>query len=149
MINKSINTKIFIRLLLFLIIVLFVFFSICLIVIEIQWSYPNITYKGNRTVPQEDIICLEKITLRNLKIDECRDYNNKRRCQYYIVKNKFISREELHKELSSFCYSSYDNQNEFDVITFHFFKECREMPWFWNDKGYFPDLEWNQKNKGS
>lgn len=98
------------------------FFSICLSVIEIQWSYPNITYKGNRTVPQEDIICLEKITLRNLKIDECRDYNNKRRCQYYIVKNKFISREELHKELSSFCYSSYDSQNEFDVITFHFLK---------------------------
>lgn len=20
------------------------------------------------------------------------------------------------------------------------------MPWFWNNEGYFPDLEWNQDN---
>ena len=111
--------------------------------IYIALVHPDITYKGDRTVPEKDIIRLEKITLRDLKQD--RIYSNNTCSKFYIVKNNFLSQKKLHKELSIFCCKYYDEQNEFDELTFIFYEECATMPWFWNNDGHFPDLEMNSK----
>ena len=123
-------------------IILYIFIGI--IDLYIALVYPDITYKGDRTVPEEDVIRLEKITLRDLKQD--RIYSNNTCSKFYIVKNNFLSQKKLHKELSIFCCKYYDEQNEFDELTFIFYEECATMPWFWNNDGYFPDLEMNSEN---
>ena len=120
-------------------IILYIFIGI--IGLYIALARPDITYKGDRTVPEKDIIRLEKITLRDLKQD--RIYSNNTCSKFYIVKNNFLSQKKLHKELSIFCCKYYDEQNEFDELTFIFYEECATMPWFWNNDGYFPDLEMN------
>ena len=84
-----------------------------------------------------------------VRMDESREYEDdgiKLLRKSYIVKKNFLSTEKLHKELSSFCYDYYDNQSEFDEIDFDFYRECPEMPWFWNNDGYFYDLETNWDN---
>ncbi len=110
---------------------------------------PDLRYNGDRTVNEQDIIRLEWVTLRDLRMDESREYEDdgiKLLRKSYIVKKNFLSTEKLHKELSSFCYDYYDNQSEFDEIDFDFYRECPEMPWFWNNDGYFYDLETNWDN---
>ena len=68
-------------------IILYIFIGI--IGLYIALARPDITYKGDRTVPEKDIIRLEKITLRDLKQD--RIYSNNTCSKFYIVKNNFLS----------------------------------------------------------
>ena len=41
----------------------------------------------------------------------------------------------------------FDAQAEYDEIQFCIFKECPRMPWYWNDDGFFLDLELNYENE--
>lgn len=133
--------------LLFLLFAIFLPFFIIFVQIHIALTCPNITYQGDRSVLKEDVINLGSIKIRDLKIDKCRELNNAKQChKYYIIKNTFISQKKLHEKLSSFCYKCFEEQNEFDEIHYTFYDESPTMPWFWNNEGYFPDLEWNQDN---
>ena len=47
---------------------------------------------------------------------------------------------------TTFEYNSkeyYKNHNSYDEVGFFFYEECGRMPWFWNNDGFFPDLEIN------
>ena len=47
----------------------FVFFCKTCIEFDIAFNRPDLTYKGDKTVPEADIIHLDKITLRDLRED--------------------------------------------------------------------------------
>ena len=112
--------------------------------IYIALVHPDITYKGDRTVPEKDIIRLEKITLRDLKQDII--YSDNTCSKYYIIKKNHLSKRKLNDQLSKYCNDYYNNDcNDHDIISFHFYEEAGTMPWFWNNDGYFPDLEMNSK----
>ena len=116
--------------------------------IYIALVYPDITYKGDRTVPEKDIIRLEKVTLRDLRLDEYTKYEGSSLfIKYYIVKKNLLSKRKLNDQLSKYCNDYYNNDcNDHDIISFHFYEEAGTMPWFWNNDGYFPDLEMNSEN---
>ena len=68
-------------------IILYIFIGI--IGLYIALARPDITYKGDRTVPEKDIIRLEKVTLRDLRLDEYTKYEGSSLfIKYYIVKKK-------------------------------------------------------------
>lgn len=139
--------KKYIKSILFLLFAIFLLFFINILHIHIALACPNITYQGDKTVLKEDVIYLGSIKIRDLRIDKYREFNNTKQChKYYIIKNTLISQKKLHEKLSSFCYKCFEEQNEFDEIHYTFYDESPTMPWFWNNEGYFPDLEWNQDN---
>ena len=123
-------------------IILYIFIGI--IDLYIALVYPDITYKGDRTVPEEDVIRLEKITLRDLKQDII--YSDNTCSKYYIIKKNHLSKKRLYEQLSQYCSEYYNNDN-YDEIGFFFYEECSTMPWFWNNDGYFPDLEINSEHR--
>lgn len=116
----------------------------------IMFEYPGIKYYGDKTVPGEDVVRYGKITLRDLRLDKVYtdNYGNGKECyKYFLVKKNHLSFEKLHEQLSQFCCDYYKNQTRYDEVHFLFYRENRKMPWYWNDDGYFPDLETNSKNR--
>ncbi len=107
--------------------------------------YPSIRYEGNKSVPEEGIINYEKITFRDLRLDEYNEYSE-RFYKFYIVKKNHISKKKIYRLLSNYCKEYYENNNSYDEIGFFFYEECGMMPWFWNNDGFFPDLEMNSGN---
>lgn len=67
--------------------------------------------------------------------------------KYYILKKNKLSSSDLNEILSDYCDDFFDAQAEYDEIQFCIFKECPRMPWYWNDDGFFPDLELNYENE--
>ena len=113
--------------------------------LQITFERPDIIYKGNKTVSKEDIIYLDKITLRDLKIYESSSYYGEKThfLKYYLIKGSFLSKKNLKAKLLDYCKDYYKNHNSYDEIGFFFYEECGRMPWFWNNDGFFPDLEMN------
>ena len=133
-----------------IVIPIMLFYGVLLFELYIGFWRPDLTYKGDKTVPEEDVIYYEKITLRDLRLDDVYtdDYSNEKEChKYFIVKKNHLSFEKLHEQLSQFCRDYYKNQTEYDEVHFHFYEECATMPWYWNDEGHFPDLEANSENE--
>ncbi|MDE6719042.1 MAG: hypothetical protein K2J68_04205 [Treponemataceae bacterium] len=133
-----------------IVIPIILFYGILLFELYIGFWRPDLTYKGDKTVPEEDVIYYGKITLRDLRLDKVYtyDYDNRKEChKYFVVKKNHLSFEKLHERLSQFCRDYYKNQTECDEVNFHFYWECAKMPWYWNDEGHFPDLELNPVNK--
>ena len=50
-------------------------------------AYPSLTYKGDKTVPEEDVIHYEKITLRDLRLNEVL---HDRMADYYDVSVDYL-----------------------------------------------------------
>lgn len=127
-------------------IILYIFIGI--IGLYIGLERPDITYKGNRSVPKEDVVHYGKITLRDLRMDKYTKYERSSLfLKYYIVKKNHLSKRKLNNQLSKYCNDYYNNNcNNHDIISFHFYEESGTMPWFWNNDGYFPDLEMNSQN---
>ena len=123
----------------------FVFFCKTCIEFDIAFNRPDLTYKGDKTVPEADIIHLDKITLRDLREDHVIESGGKptHYSKCYIVKKNNLSRKKLKAELIEYCKDYYEKNNTYDQIAFIFYEEGGRMPWFWNDDGYFPDLEYN------
>ncbi len=126
----------------------FLFYGELLFEFYMALERPDLTYKGGKTVPEEDIIHYGKITLRDLRLDECITYNGDTLfIKYYIVKKNLFPKKKLNKLLSQYCSEQYNKCNSYDIMSFHFYRECGKMPWYWNDEGYFPDLEANSDCK--
>lgn len=128
--------------------ILFPFFVV-LMDAYITFEHPGIKYGGDKSVPKEDVIRYGNITLRDLRLDKVYtdDYSNEKECyKYFITKKNLLSLKKLHEQLSQFCCNYYKNQTEYDEVHFLFYRENRKMPWFWNNEGFFPDLEMNSKN---
>ena len=122
----------------------FVFFCKTCIEFDIAINRPDLTYKGDKRVPEADIIHLDKITLRDLREDHFIEGGGSTRySKRYIVKKNYLSRKKLKAELLEYCKDYYEKNNTYDQIAFIFYEEDGRMPWFWNDDGYFPDLEYN------
>lgn len=122
------------------------FFKTC-VEFQIAFERPDLIYKGDKTVKEEDIIHLRRIILRDLKIDEKWSYGEKFRLfKYYIVKNNHLSKKMLKEQLLEYCKDFYKNNN-YDEIAFFFYEECGTMPWCWNNEGFFPDLEMNSEHR--
>lgn len=120
------------------------FYGVLLFELYIGFWRPDLTYKGDKTVLEEDVIHYEKITLRDLRLDQYRNYEGyTRHLKYYIVKSNNFSEKKIYRLLSNYCKEYYENNNSYDEIGFFFYEECGTMPWFWNNDGYFPDLEMN------
>lgn len=51
--------------------------------------------------------------------------------------------DTIKAKLLDYCKDYYKNHNSYDEIGFFFYEECGRMPWFWNNDGFFPDLEMN------
>jgi len=114
-------------------IILYIFIGI--IGLYIGLERPDITYKGNRSVPKEDVVHYGKITLRDLRMDKYTKYEGSSLfLKYYIVKKNHLSKRILRNGKFS-CKLVFDS-----------YEECSTMPWFWNNDGYFPDLEMNSQN---
>lgn len=108
-------------------------------------AYPSLTYKGDKTVLEEDVIYLEKLAIRDIRLDVNSKYadGTTYHKKNYIVKKNRLSKKKTYQLLSNYCKEYYENHNSYDEIEFFFYEECGTMPWFWNNDGYFPDLEMN------
>lgn len=127
--------------------ILFPFFVI-FIDAYITFEHPDIKYNGDKSIPKEDVIRYGKITLRDLRMDECTTYNGDTLfIKYYIVKKNHFSKRQLNKLLAKYCSEQYNKCDSYDIMSFHFYRECGRMPWYWNSHGYFPDLEANCDSK--
>ena len=106
---------------------------------------PALRYKGDRTVPNEDVIYLENLIVRDLRLDMDSKYiDGTSYChKSYIIKNNHLSKKKIYQLLSNYCKEYYESHKFYDKIGFFFYGECGTMPWFWNNEGYFPDLEMN------
>ncbi len=128
---------------------IFILFVDLVVGFYVGFYRPDLTYDGDKSVPEEDVIRYGKITLRDLRLDRVYtdDYGNGKEChKYFLVKKNHLSFEKLHEQLSQFCRDYYKNQTEYDEVDFDFYSECAYMPWYWNDEGHFPDLEMNHEN---
>ena len=130
--------------------ILFIIFSIILtllfgiIRLWIILARPDITYRGSKIVPQGDIIYLNKINLRYLHQDII--YKNSNTCwKHYIIKKNHLSKENLKNQLFDYCKAYYESNKNYNEIVFYFYQESPTIPWFWNNSGYFPDLEMNSE----
>ena len=111
-------------------------------------KYPSLFYKGDKNVPQEDVVKIGNIYMRDLKKDRISDDKETRYVyKYYILKKNKLSPSDLNEILLEYCGDFFDAQAEYDEIQFCIFKECPRMPWYWNDDGFFLDLELNYKNE--
>lgn len=111
-------------------------------------KYPSLFYKGDKNVPQEDVIKIGNVCMRDLKMDRVSDDNQTRYVyKYYILKKNKLSPSDLNEILLEYCGDFFDAQAEYDEIQFCIFKECPRMPWYWNDDGFFLDLELNYENE--
>ena len=120
--------------------ILFPFFVI-LIDAYITFEHPGIKYNGEKSVPKEDVIHYGKITLRDLRMDECAAHNgNTHFVKYYIIKKNHFSERQLDRLLSQYCSELYNKCYSYDMMSIHFYMECSKMPWYWNDGGHFPSL---------
>ncbi len=122
------------------------FYGVVFFQLYIALEHPALIYKGDKTVPKEDVIYLEKLKIRDLHLDQYRNYGEcTRHFKYYIVKKNFLSRKRLYKQLSQYCVDYYKNLNiyDYDEVRFFFYEESSTMPWFWNNDGFFPDLQSN------
>ena len=107
----------------------------------IGFERPDLTYKGDKTVPEEDVVRYGKITLRDLRMDEYNTHNgNTHFVKYYIIKKNHFSERQLDRLLSQYCSEQYNKCDSYDMMSFHFYMECSKMPWYWNDGGHFPSL---------
>ena len=99
-------------------------------------KYPSLFYEGDKNVPQEDVIKIGNVYMRDLKKDRISDDNETRYVyKYYILKKNKLSPSDLNEILSDYCGDFFDAQAEYDEIQFCIFKECPRMPWYWNDDG--------------
>ena len=133
-----------------IVIPIILFYGVLLFELYIGFWRPDLTYDGDKTVLEVDVIYYGKITLRDLRLDhiETNKYNGERKCcKYFLVKGRHFSLKKLDEQLSKYCFDYFDSQNEYDEIHFHFYEESGTMPWFWNNEGYFPDLEYNSDNE--
>lgn len=131
-----------------IVIPIILFYGVIVFKLYIGFERPDLTYKGDKTVLEEDVIYYEKITFRDLRLDQYRNYEGyTRHLKYYIVKSNHLSEKKIYQLLSNYCKEYYENNNSYDEIGFFFYEECGTMPWFWNDEGFFPDLEYNSDNE--
>ncbi|MDE5776264.1 MAG: hypothetical protein K2H67_05235 [Treponemataceae bacterium] len=130
-----------------IVIPIMLFYGVLLFELYIGFWRPDLTYDGDKTVLEEDVIHYEKIALRDLRLDQYRNYEGyTRHLKYYIVKSNHLSKKKIYQLLLNYCKEYYENNNSYDEIGFFFYEECGTMPWFWNDEGFFPDLEMNSGN---
>ena len=61
------------------------FYCYLYVVLSLRTEYPGLFYEGNRTVPEEDIVYLEKLTIRDLRQDRVWEEDNEL-WKYYILK---------------------------------------------------------------
>ncbi len=111
----------------------------------IDLFYPSIRYDGDKSVPEEDVIYLEKLTIRDIRVEVNSKYDDGTTYyrKSYIVKKNHLSKKKIYQLLSNYCEEYYAEHDNYDKIGFFFYGECGTMPWFWNNEGYFPDLEMN------
>ena len=137
--------KSFLCIVLLLLIIRLSFYGILYVGIFLHDKYPAFFYEGDKTVPENDIIYLEKLSVRDLRLDMQSKYNDGttyyRKC--YIVKKNYLSKKKIYQLLSNYCKEYYKNHNSYDEVGFFFYEECGRMPWFWINDGFFPDLEIN------
>ena len=57
-----------------IVIPIMLFYGVLLFELYIGFWRPDLTYKGNKTVPEEDVIYYGKITLRDLRLDKVYTY---------------------------------------------------------------------------
>ena len=143
--KKKILLKAILLLIGAIVIPIMLFYGVLLFELYIGFWRPDLTYDGDKTVPEEDVIHYEKITFRDLRLDEYNEYSE-RFYKFYIVKKNHISKKKIYQLLSNYCKEYYENNNSYDEIGFFFYGECGMMPWFWNNDGFFPDLEMNSGN---
>ncbi len=121
------------------------FLKLCIIVLGfyIALACPDLTYEGDRTVPEEDVIHHEKLTLRDLRVDliETDENTGEKICKkYFLIKGYHFHSKKIYTQLLQFCFDYFAMQNAYDEIYFRFYEESGKMPWFWNEEGHFPDL---------
>lgn len=143
--KKKMLLKIILLLIGAIVIPIILFYGVLLFELYIGFKRPDLTYKGDKTVLEEDVIYLEKLKIRDIRLDENSKYADGTTFhrKNYIVKKNHISKKKIYQLLSNYCKEYYENHNSYDKIGFFFYEECGTMPWFWNNKGYFPDLEMN------
>ncbi len=111
-------------------------------------KYPSLFYKGDKNVPQEDIVKIGNVYMRDLKMERAsNDKESRYVYKYYILKKNKLPPQNLNENLLDYCGVFFDAQSEYDEIQFVIFKECPKMPWYWNNEGFFPDLELNYENE--
>ena len=74
------------------------FYGVIVFKLYIGFERPDLTYDGDKTVPEEDVIHYGKITLRDLRLDhiETNKYNGERKCcKYFLVKGRHFSLKKL------------------------------------------------------
>lgn len=128
-----------------MLIIQFSFYGILYFGIFFHDKYPAFFYEGDKTVLEEDVIYLEKLSVRDLRLDIQSKYNDGTTYyrKSYIVKKNHFSKKKIYQFLANYCREFYEKHNSYDEIGFFFYEECGTMPWFWNDDGFFPDLEMN------
>lgn len=124
------------------------FYGVLLFELYLGFERPDLAYKGDKTVPEEDVVRYGKITLRDLRLDEYNTHNgNTHFVKYYIIKKNHFSERQLDRLLSQYCSELYNKCDSYDMMSIHFYMECGKMPWFWNDGGHFPSLYENSDCK--
>lgn len=68
---------------------------------QITFERPDLIYKGDKTVSKKDIVYLDKITLRDLRIRESSSYYGGKThfIKYYLIKRNFFSQKKLKAKL--------------------------------------------------
>ena len=73
-------------------------------------------------------------------------HKNSNTCwKHYIIKKNHLSKENLKNQLFDYCKAYYESNKNYNEIVFYFYQESPTIPWFWNNSGYFPDLEMNSE----
>ena len=134
--------KIFLTIISLLLFIQLLFYCYLYVALSLRTEYPGLFYEGNRTVPEEDIVYLEKLTIRDLRQDRVWEEDNELWKYYILKKLPFQSKKMIKEILSNYCKDFYDSHNAYDQIIFVFYKEGGRMPWFWNNDDFF-DLEYN------
>ncbi len=96
-------------------------------------EFPAIAYKGDRTVPAEEVITFGGLVMRDMHIsymcaDEETEYS---KC--YLIKNPRMKLDALCAALGSFCAQELEQNADGKKKRFLFYRTGRKMPWFWNE----------------
>lgn len=103
-------------------------------------EFPAIAYKGDKTIPSEEVIMFEGLVMRDMHIrymcaDEETEYS---KC--YLIKNPRMKLDALCGALKSFCTQELEQNADGKKKTFLFYRTGRKMPWFWNET--ISSLDW-------
>lgn len=81
---------------------------------------PVLRYKGDRTVPDEDVIYLENLIVRDLRLDMDSKYiDGTTYChKSYIIKKNHLPKKKIYQILSAYCKEYYESHNNYNEISF-------------------------------